>query len=165
MLFQLLRNLKNPYGIIFILVGCLAAETYYIRYQWAQWNAVKASYEHPKTIEVVRVVRTEGPVRIVTRVVESSVGDKVTTIEENKGPTLEEILQGEESQPAPVSEVIPSTKNSRLLIGLSLLDFSPRDVRQYTLWGGYSFWNRLDLLYGLNYKDGIHQNVMGIVRF
>jgi hypothetical protein len=165
MLLQLLRSLKNPYAIIFILVGCLAAETYYIRYQRTQWNAVKASYEHPQTIEVVRVVRTEGPVRIVTRVVESSVGDKVTTIEENKGPTLEEMLRGGESNPVPVSEVMPPVKTNRWLVGLSLLDFSPRDTRQYTLWGGYSFWNRLDLLYGLNYKDGVHQNVMGVVRF
>jgi hypothetical protein len=162
----ILKFLKPSYVIIILLVSALGAETYYIRYERAQWNAVKAAYEHPKTIEVVKVVRELGPATIRTVVVEKPSGEKTTTTIEEHGPSLEQLLSGAESTPVPVNQVNPPpVRQDRWLGALSLQNFTPRLWTSYTIWGGYSFQNRFDLLYGLNYKDGINQQVMGVVRF
>jgi hypothetical protein len=56
-------------------------------------------------------------------------------------------------------------RTDRWLLGASLHDFAPKDFHAYTAWGGYSWNNRFDLLYGLGYNDGLHQNLMGVIRF
>jgi hypothetical protein len=151
--------------IIVVLVIAIAGSLGYNKIQNDDLAKTKTVYENPKTVEVVKIVREKGPVEIRTVVVEKPSGEKITTVNEQHGATLEQILSGAESQPVPVSVVMAPARTDRWLLGLSLLDFSPRESKNYTAWGGYSFRNRFDLLYGLNYRDGLHQNILGIIRF
>jgi len=154
---------KNTFIGLMIVVSIISfADAYKTRQEVKKLQAV---YQNPKTVEVIKIIREKGPVQIRTIIVEKPGGEKITTIREQQGASLEQLISGASSQPVPVSEIMPPTRTDRWLLGLSLLDFSPRAMNSYTLWGGYSFRNRFDLLYGLNSNDGLHQSILGIVRF
>lgn len=114
-------------------------------------------YRNPAIIKQTRIVRVEGPVRIVTRVVETPGRVERETIEE-RGP----ISVVQESLIVKTPVFPPSLKSDRWLAGIALNPFDYRDSRSWGAYVGYGFRNRLDVMGG--YSDG-SPKAMLILRF
>ena len=97
-------------------------------------------YRNPAIIKQTRIVRVEGPVRIVTRVVETPGRIERETIEE-RGP----VSEVHESATVSVPVFPPSLRSDRWLAGISVNPFDYRDSRSWGAYVGYGFRNRLDL--------------------
>ena len=118
-------------------------------YCYLQHVALKQNqliYRHPAIFQKTRVVRVEGPVRIVTRVVETPGRVERETVEE-RGP----ISVTEDSSVAQIPVFPPAPRSDRWLAGIAINPFAYQDSRKFGFYGGYGFKNRLDLLGG--YSD------------
>lgn len=105
----------------------------------------------------MRIVRVEGPVRIITRVVETPGRVERETIEE-RGP----ISVVQESLIVKTPVFPPSLKSDRWLAGIALNPFDYRESRSWGAYVGYGFRNRLDIMGG--YSDG-SPKAMIVLRF
>lgn len=114
-------------------------------------------YRNPAIIKQTRIVRVEGPVRIVTRVVETPGRVERETIEE-RGP----ISVVQESLIVKTPVFPPSLKSDRWLAGIALNPFDYRESRAWGAYVGYGFRNRLDIMGG--YSDG-SPKAMIVLRF
>lgn len=114
-------------------------------------------YRNPMIIEHVRTVRVEGPVRIVTRVIETPGRVERETVEE-RGPVSVVM----ESDKASVPVFPPAPRMSRWILGAGLNPFSYQETKYWAAYGGYSFGNRLDLCGGVSAG---HPSVLVMVRF
>lgn len=103
-------------------------------------------YLNPSIVRQIRTVRIEGPIRIVTRVVETPGRVERETVEERG--TVSVIRESQMTQ-TPVFP--PAPRSDRWLAGIAINPFAYRDSRQLSVYGGYGFKNRLDLLGG--YSD------------
>ncbi len=114
-------------------------------------------YRNPAIIKQTRTVRVEGPVRIVTRVVETPGRIERETIEE-RGPvsTVNETLMVK----TPIFP--PAPRSDRWLAGISANPFHYRESRSWGAYAGYGFRNRLDVMAG--YSDG-SPKAMIVLRF
>ena len=101
-------------------------------------------YKNPAIVHQVRTVRIEGPVRIVTRVVETPGRVEKETVEE-RGPvsTVKESLHIQ----TPVFP--PDPRSDRWLVGISANPFDYRDSRAWGAYVGYGFRNRFDICGGV----------------
>jgi hypothetical protein len=101
-------------------------------------------YQNPAIIEHVKTVRVEGPIRIVTRTIETP-GRVERVVTEERGPVsvVKESLRAE----TPVFPPVP--RSDRWIAGIAGNPFSYRDSRYWAGYVGYSFRNRLDLLGGV----------------
>ncbi len=102
-------------------------------------------YRNPAIIEHVRTVRVDGPVRIVTRVVETPGRVERETVEE-RGPVS--VVHDSARVAMPVFP--PAPRPSRWIAGIGANPFSYRESRYWAAYGGYSFGGRLDLCGGVN---------------
>jgi hypothetical protein len=112
-------------------------------YCYLQHVALKQNqliYKYPAVFQKTRIVRTEGPVRIVTRVVETQGRVERETIEE-RGP----VSEVHESATVSVPVFPPAPRSDRWLAGISANPFDHRDSRALGAYVGYGFRNRLDL--------------------
>lgn len=166
----LLFLIKHKYKevIIVVLIFAFLLQWKKLSVKEQEIKAFQKSLDNPKIVERVIVKTVRGPVRVVTKVVEKPSGERESLREESIDS--EELLYGEskESQPIIFGESdlgIEEQRTSRWLAGVSLKDWSPKDSKAYTAWGGYSFRNRLDVLYGLGYEDSLVQNIMLVGRF
>ena len=100
-------------------------------------------YKHPAVFQKTRIFRVEGPVRIVTRVVETQGRVERETIEE-RGP----VSEVHESATVSVPVFPPAPRSDRWLAGISANPFDHRDSRSWGAYVGYGFRNRIDLLCG-----------------
>lgn len=102
-------------------------------------------YRNPAIVRQIRTVRVEGPVRIVTRVVEIPGRVERETVEE-RGPvsTVKDSMMIQ----APVFP--PAPRTSRWLAGVSISPFSEKEIKSFSWWAGYSIQNRLDLCGGVS---------------
>lgn len=102
-------------------------------------------YRNPAIVRQIRTVRVEGPVRIVTRVVEIPGRVERETVEE-RGPvsTVKDSMMIQ----APVFP--PAPRSDRWLAGLALNPFDYQDSGSWGGYVGYSFKNRLDLCGGVS---------------
>lgn len=114
-------------------------------------------YHNPRIIDRVRVVRVEGPVRIVSRVIETP-NRRESVIEEDRGPVTVVIDSAHISEPI----FPPAPRLNRWLAGISANPSDLRESRYFGAWGGYSWGNRLDLMAGVN---GGRPGVMVVARF
>ena len=114
-------------------------------------------YRNPAIIKQVRTVRVEGPVRIVTRVIETPGRVERETVEE-RGP----VSTVNDSSTASVPVFPPMPKTDRWLAGISISPFDYRDSRSWGAYAGYGFRNRLDVMAG--YSDG-SPKAMIVLRF
>ena len=130
-----------------------------------QVTEAKLVYTHPTIVERIRTERVEGPVRIVTKIVELPSGEKETTVTEDRAPVVEKIDASSSTVIVPISVALESKRSDRYLLGLGLLDFSPNTYRSYRMYGGYSIANRIDFLYGVGIAGGIRQSVSVVFRF
>lgn len=102
-------------------------------------------YRNPAIIKQTRIVRVEGPVRIVTRVVETPGRIERETIEE-RGP----VSEVHESATVSVPVFPPSLRSDRWLAGISVNPFDYRDSRSWGAYVGYGFRNRFDICGGIS---------------
>ena len=130
-----------------------------------QVTEAKLVYSHPDVVIKTNTVRVEGPVRIVTRIVELKDGEKETTITEDHAPVVEKVDVSSSTIVVPLSVALEFKRSDRYLLGAGLLDFSPNTYRSYRMYGGYSIANRVDFLYGIGIDGGIKQSVSVIFRF
>ena len=101
-------------------------------------------YRNPAVIKQTRIVRVEGPVRIVTRVVETPGRIERETIEERG-----QVSEVHESATVSVPVFPPTPRSDRWLAGISVNPFDYRDSRSWGAYVGYGFRNRLDLCGGV----------------
>ena len=102
-------------------------------------------YRNPAIIKQTRTVRVEGPVRIVTRVVETPGRIERETVEE-RGPVS--VVQDSLSAQFPVFP--PAPRSDRWLAGIAINPFDYRESRSWGAYVGYGFRNRLDLCGGVS---------------
>ena len=115
-------------------------------YCYLQHVALKQNqliYKHPAVFQKTRIVRIEGPVRIVTRVVETPGRVERETVEE-RGQVS--VIRESQMTQTPVFQ--PAPRSDRWLAGISANPFDYRDSRVWGAYVGYGFRNRLDLLCG-----------------
>lgn len=114
-------------------------------------------YRNPAIIKQTRTVRVEGPVRIVTRVIETP-GRVERVIVEDRG----EVSVIRESQTTQEPVFPPAPRLNRWLVGAGLAPLEYREPRYWAGYAGYSWGNRLDLLGGVT--SG-RPALLAIVRF
>lgn len=101
-------------------------------------------YRNPAIIHQVRTVRVEGPVRIVTRTIETP-GRVERVVTEERGPVS--VVKESLNVQTPVFP--PAPRSDRWLAGIAGNPFNYRESRYWAGYVGYSFRNRLDLLGGV----------------
>ena len=141
-------------GALYIAVFLLCV------YCYLQHVALKQNqliYRHPAIFQKTRVVRVEGPVRIVTRVVETPGRIERETVEE-RGP----VSVVKESLTAQTPVFPPAPRSDRWLAGVSANPFHYRESRSWGAYAGYGFRNRLDVMAG--YSDGSPKAIV-VLRF
>lgn len=114
-------------------------------------------YRNPAIIKQTRIVRVEGPVRIVTRVVETPGRIERETVEE-RGPVS--VVKESLTTQTPVFP--PAPRPDRWLAGISANPLHYRKSRSWGAYVGYGFRNRLDVMGG--YSDG-SPKAMIVLRF
>lgn len=137
-------------GVIFVL--CL-----WVRLQSIALERERLVYLHPRVENRVRVVRVEGPVRIVTRIIKTE-GREETVREEVRGPVVSTTESVNIETP-----VFPPVRAPRWVVGTSLLDFRPGDRSGWTAWAGVSIGGRLDLCLGVT--GSLRPGAMVLFRF
>lgn len=101
-------------------------------------------YQNPAIIEHVKTVRVEGPIRIVTRTIETP-GRVERVVTEERGPVS--VVSDSSHVSTPVFP--PAPRSDRWLAGIAGNPFNYRESRYWAGYVGYSFRNRLDLLGGV----------------
>lgn len=129
----------------------------FVRLQGIALERERLVYLHPRVENRVRVVRVEGPVRIVTRTIRVEGREEVVR-EEVRGPVVETTDASHIETP-----VFAPPRPPRWVAGASLLDFRPGDRAGWTAWGGVSVGGRLDLCLGLT--GDFHPGAMVLFRF
>ncbi len=132
-------------------IGLLVLAVFVVAAGWArdrrEFARQKLVYENPAVKIVEKIVRVQGPVRVITRVVQKP-GETVTIVEERRGEVVESSESGHESRPVPIREAMAPARADRWLAGIQVDDLRFRDSRGYTALAGYSFRNRVDVLGG-----------------
>lgn len=128
-----------------------------VRLQGIALERERLVYLHPRIENHFRVVRVEGPVRIVTRTIRTEGREEVVR-EEVRGPVVETTDASHIETP-----VFAPPRPPRWVAGASLLDFRPGDRAGWTAWGGVSVGGRLDLCLGLT--GDFRPGAMILVRF
>jgi len=150
MLQILARLLPLAVGIRWRVVGRWGAAVAFVLlliYCYLQHVALAQNqlvYRNPAIIHQVRMVRVEGPVRIITRVVETPGRIERETVEE-RGPVS--VVQESLRVQTPVFP--PAPRSDRWLAGISANPFHYRESRSWGAYVGYGFRNRLDLCGGV----------------
>ncbi len=150
MLQILARLLPLAVGIRWRVVGRWGAAVAFVLlliYCYLQHVALAQNqlvYRNPAIIHQVRMVRVEGPVRIITRVVETPGRIERETVEE-RGPVS--VVQDSLNAQFPVFP--PAPRSDRWLAGIAINPFDYRDSRSWGAYVGYGFRNRLDLCGGV----------------
>jgi hypothetical protein len=163
MLQILARLLPLAVGIRWRVVGRWGAAVAFVLlliYCYLQHVALAQNqlvYRNPAIIHQVRMVRVEGPVRIITRVVETPGRIERETVEE-RGPVS--VVQESLRVQTPVFP--PAPRSDRWLAGIAINPFDYRDSRSWGAYVGYGFRNRLDIMGG--YSDG-SPKAMIVLRF
>lgn len=121
-------------GVLIVVVFALGAV---VKIQNDQLATAKVVYGNPRVVTLQRVVRIAGPVRIVTRVVERSSGEKESTTIEDRGSILETTASTHESTPVALADALASPRSDKWLLGLGNRNFSYRSWEQYSLWAGH----------------------------
>lgn len=101
-------------------------------------------YQNPAITEHVKTIRVEGPVRIVTRTIETP-GRVERVVTEERGPVS--VVKESLNVQTPVFP--PAPRSDRWLAGIAGNPFNYRESQYWAGYVGYSFRNRLDLLGGV----------------
>jgi hypothetical protein len=115
--------------------------------QRQELQRLRLVYENPRTVEVVREVRVQGPERVVTRVIRDPGGRVETVREETRGPVVTTRDGAKTSEPV----FPPAPRLDRWLLGAGVEPFHWGEKGAAALHAGYSFRNRLDLCAGITH--------------
>lgn len=129
-------------------IGAAGAFVLLLIYCYLQHLALKQNqliYQNPAVVERVKTVRVEGPVRIVTRTIETP-GRVEMVVTEERGSVS--VVKDSLTVQTPVFP--PAPRLDRWIAGIAGNPFSYRDSRYWAGYAGYSFRNRLDILGGVN---------------
>lgn len=129
------------------VIGAAGAFVLLLIYCYLQHVALKQNqliYQNPAIVERVKTVRVEGPVRIVTRTIETP-GRIERVVTEDRGPVS--VVSDSSHVSTPVFP--PAPRSDRWLAGIAGNPFNYRESRYWAGYVGYSFRNRLDLLGGV----------------
>lgn len=145
-----------------VILSGISAFVLLIIYCYLQHVALKQNqliYKNPMVIKSMRTIKIEGPVRIVTKIVETP-GRVEREIVEERGPvtTTNETMTVQ----TPVFPQ-PSKSNNRWLAGVSIDPLNIRDSQRFGGYIGYGFFNRFDLLCG--YSESNKPVAMIVFRF
>lgn len=155
-------NLRTTSIVVLVFVViCLAAA---VKLQHDQLQMAKIVYANPKVVTIEKVVKVQGPVRIVTKIVERPSGERETTVEETRAEVVETSGSSSESSPVPLDVALKPPSGDRWLAGVGNRDFSFRSWDQYTIWAGREM-GRLELLGGVGYRDRIEPQVVMLWRW
>lgn len=135
-------------GVVFVLLV-------QVRLQSIALERERLVYLHPKTEQRLRIVRVEGPVRIVTRTIKTEGREEVIR-EEVRGPVVTTTDAMTKSEPV-------LARAPRWVAGASLLDFRPGDRSGWTAWAGVTVGGRLDICLGVT--GGLRPGAMVLFRF
>jgi len=162
-------NLKTLAGVqtfVIILVLVYAWTNHErLKTQRTELDTARAALEHPATIEKIKTVTVQGPVRVITKIVERSTGEKETTIDETREPVIETNQAESESKPVSLESILPRARTDRWLVGADLRSWSPSTIEAYTFYGGYSFKNRVDVMLGGGRPDKFEGHLLVVARF
>lgn len=129
---------------------------------WVRLQAIALAreqlvYLHPRIESRVRVVRVEGPVRIVTRTIKTE-GREETVREEVRGPVVSTTEAVHIETP-----VFPPARPPLWVAGASLMNFRPGDRAGWMAWGGVSVAGHIDICLGLS--GDLRPGAMVLFRF
>lgn len=111
--------------------------------QRQELQQLRLAYEHPRTVEVVREVRVQGPERVVVRVVREPGGRVETTSEVTRGPVVTTRDGAKTSEPV----FPPAAPTSGWVLGLGTDRVASRQAKEAAVYGGFRLpGGRLDLL-------------------
>lgn len=156
----LISNLRGVRWPIVCRCGIAVGVLLLVVYCYLQHVALAQNqliYRNPAIINQVRTVRVEGPVRIVTRIVETPGRVERETVEE-RGP----VSTVQESLTVQTPVFPPAPRAARWIVGGGLNPFDYRDSKSWAAYGGYSLGGRLDLCAGFN---GGRPGALVFVRF
>lgn len=145
-------------GAIVILVAYVNLQSLEVDKLRARVDEATLAYQNPKVVVKVATRRVEGPVVVVTRVIEEG-GRRETITEERRGVVVTTTDSLTISEPV----FMPSGRSSRWLAGVSVNPFKTASPAAWTAYGGYSFGNRLDLLAGADMRGS--PRALVVVRF
>lgn len=129
-----------------------------VRMQEIALKQAEVAYKNPRAVQTVKVVKVQGPVRIVTKVVKTADREE-TTREEVRGPVFETMDEAFLVEPV----FPPAPRSDRWLAGAAFQPFHSREPGAWTAYAGYSFKNRLDLCGGITGRG--RPSVLVMVRF
>lgn len=124
----------------------------------------RIAYENPKTVEVVKTVRVEGPVRVRTVVVERPGGERETTTVEERAEVRESSDASLLKEPVPFDRIV-SQRKVRFVVAADLRDLEASNFEAWTAYAGVSLANRVDLLAGAGKRDRWESHLMVAWRF
>lgn len=130
----------NPWRVLGITAGAaVLAMLLYVRAMRLELEKAQVVYTHPAVTTHEKKNRTEGAVRIVTRIIREPGGREETVREETRGPVTEttDVL----SVSTPVLDV-----PRRWVVGGGLDTFRSYTFRDATVYGGLTLGGRLDLV-------------------
>jgi len=165
----LLKSLasKNTVIGILVVIVVLAVTDSYNAHQ--RLKEVQAVYQNPKVVQTVKIVHEKGPVQIKTVIVERpgatpAQAEKVTTITEERGATLDQLVAGNNSSPVSEKVIMPTPRTDRYLVSFGLNRLTP-SFDGKALFVGYGINNRFDFQVGGIIKDGFSPWLMATARF
>jgi hypothetical protein len=129
----------------------------------SELRIARLAYQNPKTKEVVREVKIEGPTRIVYRRIREPQREIVERVVYRDAVSTEKD-SGSESSPVPASDILPHERKNRFLLSLGINSISP-SLNGKALLVGYGINNRLDLMGGVIQKDHSTGWVFTTIRF
>jgi len=130
----------------------------YVRLQRIALAQAEVVYQNPRTVQQARVVRVQGPVRIITKIVRTPGREEITT-DETRAPVT--VVRDSIHLSEPV--LPPAPRLDRWLAGARAEPFHYTERQAWAAYGGYSFRNRLDLCAGVSGRG--RAEVLVLLRF
>lgn len=146
----LLISLARKYwreGAIGALVLAVVVAVFLWERDRRELERVRLVYENPRVKIVEKVVKVQGPVRVVTRIIEKP-GEVVTIVDERRGEVSETTGSDRETAPVPIEIAMKPHRSDRWLVAAQVDDGRFREAKGYSALVGYGWNNRVDVLIG-----------------
>ena len=168
-MFLLLKLLKSFHSYYVLIIGgllfLLFAQHNELQKRSIAIQGYSKAYSNPDISESVREVKIKGPVRIEYRTIREYVPGKTEVVEKIVYRESEKTTKDNRKETKVVLPGLGHTRTSRFLLGVSNRNMEWRDHEDYTAWAGYSFFNRVDVLGGVQTSKSPDFSVQVIGRF
>lgn len=142
-----------------LLIVIVLAEARMIHDKQVELEEARLVYANPKK-EVVYVEREiQGP-EIIKEIIREIPGkERVVETIIYRGPRETTIEEASDSAPVPLADALSPPRRDRYIFGISVVDMSFRDAKDYRAHLGYSIRDRLDFIAGLGYDDRLRSQL------